>query len=111
METSLSRAPSAPVRGASSSASVLNRSTNVLQNTYNPVYPSYLSPKHQQTPPITPPRRKESEDDVELLRKYGLDQFTLDDSNRTSESSTSHTSSQNNSSLAQRDRKDWTIFD
>lgn len=94
----------APITAGKSSMSPSN-----MTSTYRPVYSSYLAPKHQQSqvPPTAPPRRRETEDDVELLRKYGLDQFSLTDG--AAGSSNSHNSS--STPRSSRDRTNWTVFE
>lgn len=44
----------------------------------NPVYP-FFTPQQQRPPTINGPMINKSDDDVELLRQYGLDKFNLND--------------------------------
>lgn len=55
------------------------------------------------------PQNNTNDDDVELLRKYGLDQFSLVDGgcNKGASGSSQSNGSTRNSS----DRNNWTVFD
>lgn len=59
------------------------------------------------------PQNNTNDDDVELLRKYGLDQFSLvDSSERGSCNKGASGSSQSNGSMRNSsDRNNWTVFD
>ncbi|XP_037046699.1 DENN domain-containing protein 1A isoform X8 [Bradysia coprophila] len=86
-----------------SSSQSLNRVP--LPGLANPMYP-YYTPQRQM--PLKKPQNRTNDDDVELLRKYGLDQFSLvDDCNMGASGSSQSNGSMRNSS----DRNNWTVFD
>lgn len=91
-----------------SSSQSLNRIP--LPGLSNPTYP-YYTPQHQMQ--MKKAQNNTNDDDVELLRKYGLDQFSLVDSsdggscNRGASGSNQSNGSMRNSS----DRNNWTVFD
>ncbi|KAG4066981.1 hypothetical protein HA402_007729 [Bradysia odoriphaga] len=86
-----------------SSSQSLNRVP--LPGLANPMYP-YYTPQRQM--PLKKPQNSTNDDDVELLRKYGLDQFSLvDDCNMGASGSSQSNGSMRNSS----DRNNWTVFD
>lgn len=62
---------------------------------------------------LNKPQTKTNDDDVELLRKYGLDQFSLvDSSNGGSFNKGASGSSQSNGTMRNSsDRNNWTVFD
>lgn len=74
------------------------------------MYP-YYTPQHQMQ--FKKPQNNTNDDDVELLRKYGLDQFSLvDGSDGSSYNNGASGSGQSNGSMRNSsDRNNWTVFD
>lgn len=97
----------AAVVAAAASSQSLNRIP--MPGLSNPMYP-YYTPQHQM--PAKKLQSNTNDDDVEWLRKYGLDQFSLVDSGHGSSTGWSEGdgSSQSNGTT-QRDRNNWTVFD
>lgn len=93
----------------SSSSQSLNRIP--LPGLTNPMYP-YYTPQHQMQFKKPQPNST-NDDDVELLRKYGLDQFRLvDNSDGSSFNKEASGGSQSNGSMRNSsDRNNWTVFD
>lgn len=147
----LSKAPSPSsivLPTISTTAAAATKPQSRIQAFSNPVYPFHMPnqpPKPQYPPPpsqqstvipsssghvLPPNNQKFLDDDVELLRKYGLDRFKLVDTNRTtcngSDTKTNMTMNRthdpftlNNgigtdnrhSSVQQRTNNNWTTFD
>lgn len=91
-----------------SSSQSLNRIA--LPGLTNPMYP-YYTPQHQMQ--LKKPQSHTNDDDVELLRKYGLDQFSLVDggSDGGCNKGASGSSQSNGSTRNSSDRNNWTVFD
>ncbi len=97
-----------------SSSQSLNRIP--LPGLTNPMYPYYT--QQHQMPLKKPKHNTNDDDDMKLLRKYGLDQFSLVDSGdgggrgSTSYNKGASGSSQSNGSMRNSsDRNNWTVFD
>lgn len=101
-------------------SSVINQHANNSIN--NPLYP-YFAPKHMATvaavtsrvTPAMPPQMqrmtKPPDDDFELLRKYGLDQFSLNVTTATSTPATTTAPALTAGTGAGKGMNNWTTFD
>lgn len=98
---------------------MMNNSSNSISNpTYNIYTPKHLQPPSEKPPPLPtsiPPPLPPPDEDFELLRKYGLDQFSLITAAVTSTSNsaavTAVPTTKTNGLTTSSGMQNWTTFD